>query len=123
MYNIHRTARFHMKQITSEINLVLYCRFCHVQLLATLWGVPHQASLSMRISWQEYWSGVPFPPAGGLPHPRIEHASLVSPVLEGRFFTTGATWEAQNKPREGLYHLVESLYKCMPAEIMEIIKL
>ena len=32
-----------------------------VQLLATSWTVPHQASPSMGFSRQEYWSGVPLP--------------------------------------------------------------
>ena len=37
---------------------------------------------------QEYWSGLPFPPPGGLPGPGIDPASLTSPALAGRFFTT-----------------------------------
>ena len=32
--------------------------------------------LSMGFSWQEYWSGVPFPPPRDLPDPGIEPASL-----------------------------------------------
>ena len=32
-----------------------------VWLLATLWTVACQAPLSMRYSWQENWSGLPFP--------------------------------------------------------------
>ena len=48
----------------------------------------------MRFSRQEYWSGLPCPPPGDLPHPGIEPASLMSPTLAGRFFTTNATWEA-----------------------------
>ena len=31
---------------------------------------------------------------GDLPDPRIEPASLMSPALADRFFTTSATWEA-----------------------------
>ena len=31
-----------------------------------------QALLSMGFSRQEYWSGLPFPPPGDCPHPRIE---------------------------------------------------
>ena len=37
---------------------------------------------------QEYWSGLPFPPPGVLPHPGIELASPVVPALAGGFFTT-----------------------------------
>ena len=49
---------------------------------ATLWTA---ACLSMGLSRQEHWSGLPCPPPGDLPDPGIEPASLVSPV--GRFST------------------------------------
>ena len=42
----------------------------------------------MGFSWQEYWSGLPFPPPGDLPKAGIEAVSLESPVLTGGFFTT-----------------------------------
>ena len=58
-----------------------------VRLFAALWPVAHQAPLSMGFSRQEYWSGLPFPPPGDLPHPGIEPLSLASPALAGRFFT------------------------------------
>ena len=48
----------------------------------------------MEISWQEYWSGLPFPLPGDLPDPGIEPQSLMSPALAGGFVTTNATWEA-----------------------------
>ena len=51
-------------------------------------GTAHQAPLSLRSPRQEYWSRVPFPTAGDLLHPEIEPASLVSPALAGRYFTT-----------------------------------
>ena len=62
----------------------------HVQLFGTLWtiAVALQASLSMEFSRQEYWSGLPFPPPGDLPHPGIERRSPTSPGLTGGFFTT-----------------------------------
>ena len=47
----------------------------------------------MGLSRQEYWSGLPFPSAGDLPHLLIELTSLTSPALAGEFFTTIATWE------------------------------
>ena len=37
--------------------------------------VAHQASLSMGFSRQEYWSGLPFPSPGDLPHPGVEPGS------------------------------------------------
>ena len=32
----------------------------HVRRFATTWTVAYQASPSMALSWQEYWSGLPF---------------------------------------------------------------
>ena len=58
---------------------------------ATLQTVAHQAPLSIGFSRQEYRSGLPFPFPGDLPHPGIKPASLRSPALAGRFFTTSAT--------------------------------
>jgi len=37
--------------------------------------VAHQAPLSLGFSRQEYWSGLPFPSPGDLPHPGIEPGS------------------------------------------------
>ena len=66
-----------------------------VQLLATLWTVAHQASLSMRFSRQEYyWSGLLCPPPGDLPDRGIQPESLMFPALADGFFITSATWEA-----------------------------
>ena len=53
---------------------------------------PDQDPLSMGFSRQEHWSGLPFPPPGGLPDPGILPKSLMSPSLAGGFFTTSATW-------------------------------
>ena len=46
-----------------------------VQLFATPWTVAYQAPPSMGFSWQEYWSGLPFPSPGDLPNPGIEPGS------------------------------------------------
>ena len=59
-----------------------------VQLFAAPWTIAHQAPLSMAFSWHWYWRGLPFPTPGHLPDPEIKPASLVSPALAGRFFTT-----------------------------------
>ena len=48
----------------------------------------------MGFSRQEYWSGLPCPPPGDPPHPRIEPVSLTSPALKGVLFTTSATWKS-----------------------------
>ena len=55
---------------------------------ATSWTVGCQASLSMGLFRQEYWSEFPFPPPGDLPDPGIEPTSL---ALVGGFFTISAT--------------------------------
>ena len=49
------------------------------------------ASSIHGISWQEYWSGLPFPTLEDLPYPKIK---FVSPALAGRFFISSSTWEA-----------------------------
>ena len=65
--------------------------FSHVWLFVIPWTVPHQATLSMGFSRQEYWSGLPFPSPWDFPDPRMEPTSLMSLALTGKFFTTRAT--------------------------------
>ena len=43
--------------------------------LETPWAVAIQAPLSMGLSRQECWSGLPFSPPGDLPHPGLEPGS------------------------------------------------
>ena len=52
--------------------------------LATPWSMVFQAPLSMGFSRQQYWSWLPFPSLGSLPHPGIES---MTPTLAGGFFT------------------------------------
>ena len=59
--------------------------FSRVQLFVTPWTIARQTALSMGLSWQEYWTGLPFPSQGDLPDPEIE---LMSSALVGSFFTT-----------------------------------
>ena len=75
-------------RLTQVPYLVLANLFSRVRLSATLWIIALQAPLSMRFSRQEWWSGLPCPPPGKLPH-RI-HISYVS-CIGG---DTSATWEA-----------------------------
>ena len=49
--------------------------FSCVPLFAIPWTVARQAPLSLGFSRQGYWSGLPFPPPGDLPHPGIKTAS------------------------------------------------
>ena len=55
-----------------------------VPLFATPWTVAHQAPLSTELSWQEYLSGLPFPPPGDLPDPGIKP---ISPAWADKCFT------------------------------------
>ena len=52
-----------------------------VQFFVTLWTGADQAPLSIGLSRQEYWSGLPFPCSGDLPNPGIKPESPVSPAL------------------------------------------
>ena len=83
-----------VSQVLDSLPLLLLSRFSRVRLCVTPWTVACQAPLSMAFSREEYWSGLPCPPPGDLPNPRIEPTCLMSPALAGGFFTTSATWEA-----------------------------
>ena len=67
--------------------------FSGVWLFAAPWTIAHQAPLSMGFSREDPWSGLPCLPPGDLPNPGIQPVSLISPALEGGFFTTSTTWK------------------------------
>ena len=94
-----------------QIHCVLSC-FSHVQLFVTPWIAACQAPQFVGFSRQQYWSGLPCPPSGDLTAPEIKPASLGSPELAGRFFTTTTIWEVPIRPGYKLYvpHL-DSIYK------------
>ena len=73
----------------------IVCVLSRVWLFATAWTVAHQAPLSARFSRQEYWSGLPFPPAGQTPDPGIKCAFLATPALVSGSFTISATSSVQ----------------------------
>ena len=62
-----------------------------VRVFATPWTVTYQAPPSMEFSRQEYWSGLPFPSPGDLPHPGIESRSV---CIARKRFTVWATRDA-----------------------------
>ena len=70
---------------------LLLLMLSYVQLFSTPWTVAHQSPLPMEFCRQEYWSGLPLLTPGDRPDPGME---FTWPALAGRFFTTGATWEA-----------------------------
>ena len=55
--------------------LLLVTSLSHARLFTTSWTVVYKAPLSMELSRQEYWSGLPFPSPGDLPNPGIEPRS------------------------------------------------
>ena len=68
--------------------------FSCVRLFVAPGTVAHQASLSVKFSRQEHWSGISFPPPEDLPNPGIKPAS---PALQMDSFTA----ELLGKPRVG----------------------
>ena len=64
------------------------CVLSRVRFFVTPWAVAHQSPLPMESSRQEYQGGLPFPTPGDLPDPGIEPASLISPALASRLFST-----------------------------------
>ena len=75
----------------------------HVQLLVTLLTVAHQAPLSMGFSRQEYWSGLPCLPPGGLPNSGTAPVSPMSLALANRFFTTCLAACTPPSPKSHIY--------------------
>ena len=70
----------------------------------TPWAVACQAPLSMGFSRQEYWSGLPFPSPGDLPHPGIEPGS---PALQ-------ADCLLSEPQQDGLHHITWFLQSLWP---------
>ena len=114
-------------QRTQLLVYVCMCTLSGVHLCAAPLTVACQAPLFMKFPRQEYWGGLPFPTPGDPPDPGIEPASLASPALAGRFFTTGTIWEALRwllevlsvipaqvwKPTQGQAHGRSEIYPSM----------
>ena len=77
------------------------CGLSHIPVFAIPMMVAHQAPLSLGLSRQEYWSGLPFPPPGHLPDSAIKPECLTSPALAAGFFATSTTWEALSIDNNG----------------------
>ena len=76
----------------------------------TPWISALQAHLSMWLSRQEYWSGLPFPPPGDLPDAGIEPITSAAPLLASRFFTT--------EPPGNLLHFTHTKPNFSPQKIV-----
>ena len=103
-----------MLSIFSHAYWAVLGRFSRVWLFTTLWTVACQAPLSVRFSRQEYWSRLPFPSPGDLPHLGTELTSLKS-ALTGGLFTTSAPWENPHAYWPPAYSLWRNVYsKSLP---------
>ena len=92
------------------INQCLLNRLSCVWFCVTLWTAACQAPLSMGFSRQEYWSGLPCPPPGGMT--QGSNLSLLRLLaLAGRFFSTTITWEVQSTSRMWDIKMVVSFSK------------
>ena len=75
---------------------------------ATSWTVAAQPPLSVRFSRQAYWSGLPFPPPGGLPDPGMEPGS---PALQGQ---EEADPVVRTPVKRGFLSAHPSVHLCVP---------
>ena len=58
--------------LCAGVCVCVFSRFSPVRLCVTPQAAARQASLSMEVSRQEYWSGLPCLPPGDLPSPGIK---------------------------------------------------
>ena len=92
------------------ITLNHLCAFSHVQFFVILWTIDCQDPLSMEFSRQEYWSGLPFPPAGDLSDPGIELASPALQAVSLLLSHQGSPITLNMHPKYAHYH---SRYICL----------
>ena len=81
----------HLEQFKEKVKSL-----SHVWLFVTPWTVAFQAPLSMGLSRQEYWSGLPFPSPGDLPNPGIEPRS---PELQADFLLSAPPGKSTKEER------------------------
>ena len=81
---------------------------------ASPWTVALKASLSMRFSMQEYWSGLPFSLPADLLNPEME---LTSPVLADRFFTSEPPFFLQLRKKKFTFAAI-SKYQLFPMPLL-----
>ena len=66
-----------------------------IQLFVILWTALQQASLSMELSRQKYWGGLPFTHPGDLPNPGVEPVPLCFLLWQAILYHC-TTWEAHS---------------------------
>ena len=70
----------------------------------------------MKLSRQEYWSGLPFPTPEDLSDPGIKPASPVSPALADGFFTTAPPGNCHTQKSAISKPCLKLLLKCSKSE-------
>ena len=88
---------------------VLVTQSC-LTLCDPIWTVTHQTPLSIELSRQEYWSGLPFSSPGDLPNLRIEPRS---PTLQADSLPS----EPQRNPKVALKYLQLPDYPLLPLHL------
>ena len=71
-----------------------------------------QVPLTMGFSSQEYWSGLPLPPPGDLPHLGIKPASPTSPALQAEAFNSEPLGKKQNNTKHSYCKSVRTVGLC-----------
>ena len=87
------TLKFHLNVCLLRLASVLSC-FCCVHLFCDPMDCRPSGSSVHGILQARILKWVACSSPGDLPDPGIQLASLMSPVLAGRFFTNSATWES-----------------------------
>ena len=97
------------QELGMSVYTLVYMHACSVTSVVsdsvTPWTVGQQAPLSMGFSRQEYWSVLPCPPPGHLPHSGIEPMSPVSPALQMDSLPLSTTiYRTDNQPGPAVQH-------------------
>ena len=90
----------------STVVIVLAQTLSHAWFYVTLWTVAHQAPLTMGFSWQECWSGLPFPPLRDLPNLGIKPVSLNVSCIGRQVLYHWATWEASKRTYDSAFSML-----------------
>ena len=93
--NVKKKLSVHSSVASFTENTLLLLLFSHSVVSDSETPWTHQAPLSMGLTKQEYWNGLPFPTPGDLPDPGMEPLSLMSPALASGFFITAPPGEPQ----------------------------
>ena len=73
------------------------------------WTVAHQAPMSMGFSRHKYWSGLPFPSPGDLPHPGIKPRC---PALQANSFMSEPPGKPNHKVPAKIYPWATGRWFC-----------